>query len=149
MGFVVAARAVWTVCRDPSQPGRELLVPLKNNLGAEAKVLTYSIHPHPTLDAPVILWHTNRPPISVDEALSVPHKPRGPDAKEKNAATTWLRAALADGPLAAVAVLVDGDNQGCHSRTIQRAYHRIGGVPEKAGPHGGWRWSLPTAAPEP
>ena len=149
MGFVSAARAVWTVCRDPANPLRQLFVPLKSNLAAEAKVLTYSIHAHPKLDAPIIVSHTNQPAVSVDEALRPPHKPRGPEAEDRKAAVIWLRAALAGGSLPAIAILIDGEIHGFHRRTIQRAYHSIGGVPKKAGLHGGWTWSLPAAAAEP
>ena len=149
MGFVSAARAVWTVCRDPRDPNRKLFVPLKSNLAAAASILAYSIEPHPEIDAPVIRWEPAPLTVSLEEALAPPTKTRGPDAEDRQAAEIWLRAALAHGPLPAFVVLIDGESHGYRSRTLQRALHSIGGIPKKDGPSGGWTWSLPPTAPKP
>jgi predicted ATP-dependent serine protease len=43
MGVVAAARAVWTVCGDRNNPGRHLMVPVKNNLAGAVRGLAYTI----------------------------------------------------------------------------------------------------------
>jgi hypothetical protein len=52
MGFVASARAIWTVSSDCVDPTRQLLLPLKNNLGPTAHGLAYSTIPHPQTGAP-------------------------------------------------------------------------------------------------
>jgi hypothetical protein len=143
MGFVAAARAVWTICRDPTNPGRKLFVPLKSNLAAEAKVLTYSIEPHPKFDAPVIRWHRGATPLSVEEALNPQRKPRGPQAEETRSAQDWLRKHLSGGRQAAHDVIDAGEERGFSGRTLRRALRMIGGETEKVGYLNGWWWCLP------
>jgi hypothetical protein len=142
MGFVAAARAVWTICRDRDNPGRHLMVPVKNNLASAASGLAYAIESHPQMRAPVIHWHPEPIEISADEALGI--KSRGPEAEDRVAAGQWLRQVLtARGPLAASDLIEEGSQLGFHSRTLQRAFHLIGGHTEKRGLLEGWWWSLP------
>jgi hypothetical protein len=141
MGFVAAARAVWTICRDRENPGRHLMIPVKNNLAPTACGLTYSIEPHPKISVPVIHWHPAPIEISADEALAI--KPRGPEAEDRIAAGQWLKQVLtARGPQAACDLIEEVGQLGFHSRTLQRAFHTIGGQTEKRGLLEGWWWSL-------
>jgi hypothetical protein len=141
MGFVAAARAVWTVCRDPANPRRQLFVPLKSNLAAEAGILPYSIQGHPEFDAPVIQWHHDSISLSVEEALRP--KPRGPQADERNTAAAWLNALLASAPRSADNIFEEGRQRGFEVRTLRRALHAIGGQTQKRGRLDAWWWSLP------
>jgi hypothetical protein len=148
MGFVAAARTVWTVCRDNSgrdqtNPGRNLLLPVKNNLGPLSTGLAFSIAPHLEHGAAVIHWHAAPVTISADEALSPTPKPRGPEAEERRHAGEWLFRALAEGPREAHLILRDGKQNGYGGRTLQRALHMIGGQTRKQGYDNGWFWSLP------
>jgi hypothetical protein len=144
MGFVAAARAVWTVCRDRTNPGRHLMLPLKNNLAPAACGLAYTIEPHTDFAAPFLRWHPEPIDISVDEALA--SKSRGPEAEEQIAAGKWLRTILAAGPKSASDLLEEGSQRGFESRTLRRALHAIGGQTQKRGILEGWWWSLPQAA---
>jgi hypothetical protein len=143
MGFVAAARAVWTVCGDRNNPGRHLMVPIKNNLAGAARGLAYTIQAHPRLDAPVLRWEPLPVDASADEILS--GKSRGPEAEDRIVAGHWLRQVLTSrGPQPASDLIEEGSQRGFQSRTLQRAFHAIGGHTEKRGFLEGWWWSLPT-----
>jgi hypothetical protein len=146
MGFVAAARAVWTICRDPADPNRQLFVPLKSNLAATSTVLALSIEAHPTIDSPVVRWHPPEEAISVAQILAPPPKQRGPQAEELRAAQAWLREHLAGGKQAAHDVIDAGEERGFHVRTLRRGLRMMGGHTERVGFLGGWWWSLPGTA---
>jgi hypothetical protein len=42
---------------------------------------------------------------------------------------------------------MDAADHGFGYRTLMRAFHAIGAVSQKNGPHGEWIWSLPDATP--
>jgi len=94
MGFVAAARAVWTVCHDPDCPGRNLFLPLKNNLVATLSGLAYTIESRAPDTAPAVVWQRFAVVTSAADALESANKHRGPEADELNAATDWLRSEL-------------------------------------------------------
>jgi hypothetical protein len=141
IGFVAAARSVWTVCRDPTKPGRQLFVPLKSNLAASANPLAYTIEHDGQSIAPVIRWHSDFL-ITRDEALAPLPKRRGPEPEELTAAKKWLRESLARGRQPAHDVIDEGEERGFNVRTLRRALRMIGGHTEKIGLLQGWWWAL-------
>jgi putative DNA primase/helicase len=156
MGFVSAARSVWTVCDDHTQPGRHFLLPLKNNFAADSTGLAYTIEssspPLPLgegrgegneLSAPVIAWQPDIVTTTAVEALAPPAKVRGPEPFELKLATEWLRDELADGPRDAFFLIASGSADGFNDRTLRRALVSLGGSTRKLGLYGGWEWSLP------
>ena len=154
MGFVAAARSVWTVCRDntscrgQNNPGRNLLLPVKNNLGPLGAGLAYSIATHRENGAAIIHWHAAPVTISAEDALTPPHKPRGPEAEERRHAGEWLLRALADGPHEAWRIIDEGKHRGFSERTFRRALREINGDTRKDAFYGGWTWTLETSTPE-
>jgi hypothetical protein len=156
MGFVAAARAVWTVCRDPVQTDRSLMLQVKNNFTADTAGLAYTISstskpPLPLAgegwgegsSAPCITWQTELVTTSAAEALEPDKNSRGPEAVEHNLACKWLREELADGPKS-VNDIVDACLLGeFNVRTLRRALVTLGGQTRKSGFAGGWEWSLP------
>lgn len=140
VGFVAAARSVWTICRDPENPNRQLLLPLKNNLSPAACGLAYSIEQHPTHSAPRIAWESAPLQQSAETALAP--KNRGPESVELNDAAQWLKKNLEAGPWSAASLIRRADQFGFHKRTIQRALGRINGHTQNRGPLNGWWWSL-------
>ncbi|MCI0335319.1 MAG: AAA family ATPase [Planctomycetes bacterium] len=139
MGFVAAARAVWTVCRDHENPGRTLFLPLKNNLGPTACGLAYTIEPRGQCGAVAISWHSAPITTSAEEAL------HSAEATDLNRARQWLRKALAHGPRSASEVTQEAEHYGFHQRTLRRALHAIGGHTQNRGLLEGWWWSIPDA----
>jgi putative DNA primase/helicase len=135
MGFVGAARAVWSVSRDPENPARHLLLPVKNNVGPEACGLAYTIQQTAPFAAPALVW---------DPAPLTAPKPKKsvPPPAERAEAREWLRQALAPGPRPAKDVLDEGQLRGFLRRTLQRAFHELDGHTAKRGLHQGWWWSL-------
>ena len=157
MGYVAASRAVWTVCRDHSQPGRHLLLPIKNNFVAEATGLAFQIE-MPSIvplnsngTAPMIAWDPNPVTTKSDEALNQEkprsEKPPSEDDSEVHMAAAWLRQALANGPVDAFYILNDGMLGGFNERTLRRALIAIGGATQKESFRGGWVWALPDHNP--
>ncbi len=143
MGFVAASRAVWTVCRDKTQAGRYLLLPIKNNFAADAAGLAYTID-SVDFSAPKINWQTDTITTPAAEALTPPQLPRGPEAAELNLARKWLREELATGPKSALYLFAEGVvGGGFHERTLRRALDMLGGSTRKTGFVDGWEWSLP------
>ena len=104
MGFVAAARAVWTVCRDRSQAGRYLLLPLKNNFVAETSGLAFRIEvpATQTCPAPAIAWQADSVTTSTEDALNQENKPRRDEDSELHLAAAWLTEELADRPMPAI-----------------------------------------------
>jgi len=148
MGFVAAARSVWTICRDNSgcrdngDPRRTLFLPVKNNLGPLGAGLAYTIESHDTLDAPVLRWESAAVTTTDEEAFQPPAKARGPEAEERRLAGQWLNKALADGPRDSWCVIHEGKERGFSERTLRRALHAIGGETHKEDFLAGWTWSL-------
>jgi hypothetical protein len=136
MGFVAAARAVWSLTRDPENEQRHRLLPIKNNVGPAACGLAFTIQPTGRLAAPAIVWDAE--PLAADAARKSPVRP----SPERVEARDWLRQALAGGPRPAVDVIEDGQQHGFLRRTLQRAFHELEGHSAKRGLHQGWWWSL-------
>jgi hypothetical protein len=139
MGFVAAARTVWTICRDQSNPTRTLMLPVKNNLAPTATGLAFTIKSHPETGAPVIAWSPDPVISSADEALT------RAEIADLNSARQWLTKALAGGPRSASEIADEGSQYGFHERTLRRALHAIGGNTQNRGIVWGWWWSLPAA----
>jgi hypothetical protein len=142
IGFVAAARSLWTVCRDPRDVSRNLLLPLKNNLTDSATGLAFRIVESPGASAPRIVWELETSVPTPEEAFARPRPPR-PPSPERVAARKWLEEALADGPWPARIVIQQGEARGFLPRTLRRAFHELGGQPVKRGLWEGWTWSLP------
>ena len=43
LAFVAAARATWLIAKDPQNPARRLMLPLKNNFGTDTTGLAFTI----------------------------------------------------------------------------------------------------------
>jgi valyl-tRNA synthetase len=152
MGFVSAARSVWTVCDDPAQPGLHLLLPLKNNFVADSTGLAYKIEStnlprqwgeDKETSTPIIQWQPDTVTTTAVEALAPPPKSRGPEPAELILATEWLRDQLADGPQDSMVLLLSGTADGFCDRTLRRALVSLGGRTRKLSFYRGWEWYLP------
>jgi hypothetical protein len=141
--FTGIARAVWHLTRDAENKSRRLLLPGKNNLAREGDGLAFSIIGEP----PRIAWERDPVAMSADDALAVEsqrrkHKP-GPDAEAFDAASNWLRSALADGPRLAKDLKDEWRNgQGGSERTLQRAKQSVGVEAYRPEVPGAWWWRL-------
>jgi hypothetical protein len=140
VGFVAAARSVWTICRDPENRQRHLLLPLKNNLTPTATGLAYTIQSNDAARAPAITWEPSVIQETAETILAP--KKRGPQAIELEDASDWLQIALSDGPRSADDLIRRATQFGFHERTLRRALYNIAGHTQNRGPLSGWWWSL-------
>lgn len=142
--FTGIARAVWHLSRDPEDKARRLLLPGKNNLAAEGDGLAFSIVGEPAR----IVWEPEPVAMTADDALAAEAaraKP-GPEAEAQDAASTWLAAALADGPRLARELVDEWVNGNSGSkRTLERAKESLGVEAFRETVPGPWRWRLKAA----
>ena len=142
LAFTAAARAVWAVTKDRDNPGRRLVLPVKNNLAADVLGLAYTIEPTGAHGAPVVLWGAEPVNVSADDALATEHGDADGHTDREQAAD-WLRDALADGPVRSTALFAEAKENGIAQKTARRAFRDMGGKPHKASFDGGWYWRLP------
>jgi hypothetical protein len=103
-------------------PARRLILPMKNNLAADATGVAYSVvAPHGT---PVVAWTAEPVIITADEALA--SEGRDGDGQERDRpkrddAIKWLRNLLTDGPRGAKEVQNEARAAGISIATLRRA----------------------------
>jgi hypothetical protein len=141
LAFVAAARMAWAVAKDPEEPARRLLLPMKANVAAEPTGLAF--HLSPEGDTAVVAWSKDPVEVSADDALAPPARKRGPDADGLDAATTWLRRALSGGPRPASDIIDEArDGEGIAKRTLDRARRELQVRAYRPVVPGPWFWSL-------
>ena len=115
LAFVAAARLAFLAIKEP-QTERRLLLPIKNNLGALAPGLGYSLVQHIVSKGIVgshVAWDIVPVTITANEAEEI-------QSAAKGAGLAW--------------------------RTVQRAKKKLQIKPNKNGLDGGWAWTLPKSA---
>jgi putative DNA primase/helicase len=144
LAFVAAARAVWTVAKDPADAKKRLLLPLKNNLAPDTKGLAFTIKTHEPTQAAVIGWLQGAVEATADTALATTRDGGRPD-NERKYAVQWLRTRLSDGPAPVRDIRADADAHGIGYGTLRRAFRELGAEAIKHGPvpRGQWKWTLP------
>jgi hypothetical protein len=145
--FTGIARAVWHLTRDAENKARRLLLPGKNNLAREGDGLAFSIIGEP----PRIAWEREPVAMTADDALAVEGQSReqkpGPEAEALDAATDWLRSALANGPRPAKELSDEWCNgQGGSDRTLRRARQSLSVEAFRPDVPGPWWWRLANKA---
>ena len=142
LAFVAAARTVWAIAKDRDNVNgpRRLMLPVKNNLAADAGGLAFELRPKGA--TAVLAWEPDPIATTADDALRDPGAPRGRPDDERAAAADWLRGALADGPRP-VAELVEEARgaEDISKRTLERARKGIA-VSFRPAPLGPWLWRL-------
>lgn len=145
IGIIAAARAAFVVARDPEDPDRRVLAPLKLNVAPEPPARAFRLVVDPDCTHPRIAWE-GVSSLDADALLAVP-----PDRAESSAlgeAIDVLREILTDGPLSAKAVRAQAREAGLSWITVRRAQERLGIRPRKVGRPGEqqqWLWALPDA----
>ncbi|MFZ4576083.1 MAG: AAA family ATPase [Phycisphaerales bacterium] len=141
LAFVAAARASWCFQKDPDDPDRRLMLPIKNNLARECTGLAYRIVGD---DPPRLEWDTEPVTITADEAFAS-EGVTGDDRNRIEAAAEWLDAQLRLGPMLADDVIRQGKEAGHTERTLNRAKKRVGIKSRKDGFQGQSVWVHPAA----
>jgi putative DNA primase/helicase len=149
LAFAAAARTVYIVARDPSDPARRLFLPAKNNVGEDRTGYAFRIEPVSLtsgIDTCRIAWEPDVVTISADEALA--GRQHGTSAGKLAAATRWLEDMLADRPVPQKLLEAEATKAGHGWATVRRAQRKVGITSTKTGYGQGWVWQLPAAQPE-
>ena len=151
IAFIGAARAGFAVMEDPDVKGRRLFLHAKNNLARPPQGLAYKLEERvavPAQDgaeaiyASAIVWDDAPVEQTADDVLGTAGAPDNDTGKE--AAKTFLRQALARGPLPAKEILKMAAEEGLTPKTIRTAKEALRVVSEREGfgPGSKLRWSL-------
>jgi putative DNA primase/helicase len=145
LAFITTARAAWIISRDPQDPERRLMLPMKNNLAASATGLAYTVESSGAASAPIVRWSADPIAISVDMAIGRPAKQMGRPDEERQKAIDWLRQTLAGKGLPSKDIIERAEELGFCERTVRRAFRDSGGeaIREGFGILGVWFWKLP------
>ena len=139
LAFVAAARAAYSVTKDPDDPDRRLILPLKNNLGDDRTGFAYTIIEADN-GAPVLAWEDDPVEMTLEDLANAvtERKPRPAEM-----AKAMLLRMLANGE----ALQADIDAQrkvlGISWETVKRAKKDLGITSSKHRFDGQWTWSLP------
>lgn len=141
LAFAAAARSAWSVSKDKEDPGRRLLLPIKNNIAPDTGGLAYRIESLGIDGCPTVAWVPDAVNVSADDALSGDRE-EGGGRTERDDAAEWLRDYLRDGPKLAKEVIAESKAAGFSKRTIDRAKAAAGVRARKEAFSGGWVWEL-------
>lgn len=119
LGFVAAARTVWSVSRDEHDHERRLMLPIKNNLAKDTDGLAYSLYAAEGAVTPCVAWEDETVAMIADDALNAGDDGAGKTAVEQ--AVEWLRDQLAAGPIKPAEVIARACEAGYSESTVQRA----------------------------
>jgi len=144
LGFVAAARTVWSVSRDEHDHERRLMLPIKNNLARDTDGLAYSLHAPEGAVTPRVAWEDEAVAMIADDVLNAGEDERGQTAVEQ--AAEWLRETLAAGPTKPADVIARARDAGYSESTVQRAKRRAGvesiAQRDDDSKMTGWAWRL-------
>jgi hypothetical protein len=143
LAFTAAARTVHLVSRDPDDPERRLLVPIKNNLGQDRSGYGFTIGLTPDGES-TVCWEDGPTHESADALLSRLSRSSGQDAApspKTDEAAAWVRDQLKGGPVPSRELEQSAQEAGISQRTLKRARASMGvGVTKRAD---GWVCELP------
>lgn len=139
IGLIAAARAGYSVSKDPKNPDIRYLVPLKNNIGNDQDGFSFTIQGVPLtteIKSSRIIWGDS---VDAQKILY----PTDDKPSQINGASDFLRELLGDGPKSAQEIFAEGDGAGYSKATLRRAKQRLGIKHRKMGMNEGWEWYFP------
>lgn len=132
IAFSALPRAGLLCHRDPEDPTRRFIAPLKNNNAKDAQTVEYGI------DHDGTFWFGR---TSTHTAQTLLRAPKYGGVKDK--AERFLREILADGPVPSLKVFELAAERGLHEKSVKRAKDSIGVQSDKVGKT--WMFSLADA----
>ena len=138
LAFVAAARAAYSVTKDPDDHDRRLILPLKNNLGDDRTGFAYAIIEADN-GAPVLLWEDEPVEMTLDDLANAvtERKPRPVELGK-----AWLRDLL-QGPVLVKKIQERAETAGHAWITVKRAKNDLHIESIKVRFDGQWEWRLP------
>jgi putative DNA primase/helicase len=145
LAFTAAARAAWLVAKDPADPHRRLMLPIKNNLAQTGHGLAFTIRSEPLSRVPTLAWSAEPVALAPDDALNPTKEPAPRPRPELDDAGRWLQNALAEGATRSRKIEVAANAHGISEKTLRRAFRELGGEAVRTGfgPLAAWHWRLP------
>ncbi|HXT58880.1 MAG TPA: AAA family ATPase [Pirellulales bacterium] len=132
--LAAAAPVLYLAASDPEQPGRKLLLTVKNNLAPHAPAAALEIV------AGRIAWAPA--PVEVSAAELLAPSARVEERQERSFVDRWLLAALARGPVASPKLFRQARECGISPKALRRAGKTLGLTPRKRAFDGPWIWQL-------
>jgi len=127
VAYVAAARAVWGIVEDEDNPGRVLMLPVKNNLAPRGTGLAYQVVTDDR-GGSCIAWEPTPVDASMDEALY-----RDDERSALDEATDWLEEVLSAGRVATTELQKLAKKAGHSWATLRRAKGKLGAKTEREG----------------
>ncbi len=145
IGIPAAVRSALLLARDPEDPdpergSRRVLAHVKCNVAAQAESLSCDI------DTVVLEDYSEAPKFSIvgtSATTAADLLDADETCTERDEATEFLLAELADGALPAKEIDKARKDAGISERTLRRAREDLGIKPQKNGLNGAWTWELP------
>jgi len=144
IAFAAASRAVWAVAEDPEDAKRRLLLPVKQNLSADAGGLAFRIEAQSNV--PRLAWEPGVVALAANDVLGNIEMQQ--DQSERREAKEWLKDFLADGPVAVKRIQAESKGAGLSWATVRRAKDDLRVIASKSNFSGGWEWHLEDAQHE-
>jgi hypothetical protein len=151
LAYVSAARAVWLISKDPADPRRRLMLPMKSNLAEARMGLAYTVEESAAHAAPVVCWSSEPIDLTADAALDGASSEATLRDEERRHAMKWLAERLAGGPSSSKHVIADAAANAISPRTLRRAFRELGGRAVRVGspPPAYWTWELARPGDQP
>jgi putative DNA primase/helicase len=145
--YTALARAAWLIVRDKDDPGRRLMLSIKNNLAPDPSGLAYRITAERRVE-----WEGEPVRITANEALARDQEddPPAPRRRRKaEEAADWLAGQFQDGlGLPSKEVLARGKTAGFSRDALFEAKKELGiGARKSNEADGGWVWLPPVSLP--
>jgi putative DNA primase/helicase len=138
IGFAAAARAVWAVAPDPSDPERRLMIPVKQNLAANTGGLAFRVEAPNGLAK--VSWESGAVTLDASDVLGDLEDRE--DRSVRQEAESLLSELLVDGPVSVKKIQAEAKAAGLAWRTVERAKRSLGVLAAKGDFHAGWEWRL-------
>lgn len=141
IGIVATARAAFYIAMDPEEPDQVVIAPVKQNLSERVSSQGFKLVPARNGVAR-IHW------LGTTQYSAADLRPRDEAQPSKLAdARTFLREVLKAGPTSESDIRTAAVAAGIAQKTLQRAKREESIESHKESFGGGWKWSLPSAAP--
>jgi len=142
IAFSAAARASFVITRDPDNPDRRLMLPLKNNLAKDTHGFAYKIEEKEVsgIITTCVAWESDKINLSAEEVLTT----QGGKAENKLFAEEFLREELKDGfEIPSNELYKRAEEHGISPKVLWNTKDKIGAKACKKGFNEGWVWYLP------
>jgi len=145
IAFAAAARACFVVTRDPNDPDRRLMLPLKNNLAKDTYGFAYRIELKDLsgIEITCVAWEPDKIDLSAEEVLST----QGGNSENRAFAESFLKEELKDGfEIPCKGLYERAEEHGISRKVLWKMKDKIGAKALKSGFNEGWVWYLPIDA---